>query len=319
MNNKINLSVDSGKSHTKMAWYANNDPKGNIMSDSFPTMVDEVTQLNGFLNGGTLVEDKGKLYEVGGTSEPSLEFDNTKLSELHERCIFTAIAKMLIKLNVQLHQTQYIHLAINVPLHDYMTIQNEYINQYKSRHVKLRISDKQVSFIISKVMLSPEGVGVIVRNTTSTVGSYYVIDIGGKNDTHLLFENFRPTKGKNSMTNNGVLRFLQRIASELSSQYDFTIKDIEDIALGKKQKPPLFEEVFEKHAQEWAMRIKNQAQKFSLNPHFVKIIISGGGGMLLKKQLEVVFKEFNLIFASDARFDNAKGALMRMRSNEENQ
>lgn len=312
MNDKINLSVDSGKSHTKMAWYEGNDPKENIRSDSFPTMVDEVSEPSGFLTGGTLVEYQGKLYEVGGTNEPSLESDNTKLSELHERCIFTAIAKMLIKLNAKLHQTQYIQLAINVPLHDYMTIQKDYLDQYKSRHVKLKINSKIVSFVISKVYLNPEGVGVIVRNTTSTSGSYYVIDVGGKNDTHLLFENFRPVKGKNSMTNNGVLRLLQRIASELSTQYDFTIKDIEDIALGKKEKPPLFEEVFEKHANEWAMRIKNQAQKFSLNPHFVKIIISGGGGILLKKQLEMAFKDFEMIFATDARFDNAKGALMRM-------
>jgi len=315
MNKTINLSVDSGKSHTKMAWYKHNDPTSKIMADSFSTVMDVGVQPNGFLNGGTLVEYKGILYEVGGTSEPSLESDNTKLSELHELCIFTAIAQMLIKLNLQLHQTQYIHLAINVPLHDYLNIQDEYINKYKSRHVKLRIINKQISFIISKVKLNPEGVGVIVRNTISNVGSYYVIDIGGKNDTHLLFENFRPTKGKNSMTNNGVLRLVQRIASELSSQYDYTIKDVEDIALGKKTKPPMFEEVFEKHAKEWVIRIKNQAQKFILNPHFVKIIISGGGGIFLKKQLEEVFQDFELIFAKDARFDNAKGALIRMKAN----
>jgi len=312
MNNIIYLSVDSGKSHTKMAWYEGNDREAKIKSRAFPTMIEEVSQPNSFLTGGTLVEYQGKFYEVGGASEPSLEFDNTKLGELHELCIFTAIGKVLLKLKLPHHQTQYIQLAINVPLHDYITIQKDYLNKYKSRHVKLRVDNKQVSFVISKVYLNPEGVGVIVRNTTSISGSFYVIDIGGKNDTHLLFENFRPVKGKNSMTNNGVLRLLQRIASELSSQYDFTIKDVEDIALDKKVKPPLFEEVFDKHANEWAMRIKNQAQKFSLNPHFVKIIISGGGGILLKKQLEVVFKDFDLIFASDARFDNAKGALMRM-------
>lgn len=311
MNKIINLSVDSGKSHTKMAWYDNNDSKANIMSDAFPTMV-EMTQPAGFLTGGTLVEYQGKCYEVGGTSEPSLEFDNTKLGELHELCIFTAIAKMLLKLELPHHQLQYVQLAINVPLHDYMTIQKDYLTQYKSRHVKLKFDKKQVSFVISKVYLNPEGIGVIVRNTTSTIGSYYVIDIGGKNDTHLLFENFRPVKGKNSMTNNGVLRLLQSIASELSAQYDFTIKDVEEIALGKKVKPSLFEEVFEKYASEWGIRIKNQAQKFSLNPHFVKIIISGGGGILLANQLKEVFRDFEIIFADDARFDNAKGALMRM-------
>lgn len=308
---KIYVSVDSGKSHTKVAWYRNNNTKDRIMSDSFRTVLDKNEQSTDFSSGGRLIEYRNNVYEVGGNDEPVLDSDNTKLSELHEICTLTAIAQTLIYMKVQLHHTHHIHLAINVPLSDYMNKKEDYLNKYKSKCVKLNIDNKSVSFVISDVSLNPEGVGVIVRNTTEATGSYYVIDLGGRNDTHILFENLRPTKGKNGATNNGVLRLLQHIASELSSDYDFTIRNIEDIIFSKKQKPVMFDEVFEKHAKGWAIRIRNQAQKFSLNPHFVKILVSGGGGILLREQLAEVFKDFDIIFAEDARFDNTKGALTR--------
>lgn len=157
-----------------------------------------------------------------------------------------------------------------------------------------------------------EGSGAIIKNTTTGAGDYYVIDIGGRNSTHILFSNFRPVKNRNAMTNDGILPLLQSVASDLSaSGYDYDIVDVEAIIKETKPKPSGFDELFSKYAKSHVGRIRNQVQIFKLIPEHVTLIISGGGSVVLKPFLEAEFgNEFKMIFAENGQFDNVTGGLM---------
>ena len=329
MNEEIYVSVDTGKSITKYTWMMRSKNHQNHGFDSFKTNVLETCNCD-IAESGRLVKFEGHDYMVGGNEEYFLDNDNMKLSKKHGLCIYTAIAESLMNLNIDLDQIYLIDLSINVPLTDFKNkeVKQKYENKYLSKYITLRMNGQFINFKINKVRCVYEGQGAIIRNTHTTKGYYYVLDIGGKNDTHILFENFKPVMNKNSMTNNGVLECLQSVASDLSTTHQFEIKDVERILLklleefkkenkgegNKFHYPPIptFKEIFEKHARDLVKRIRNQVQKFKLNPHFVTLIFSGGGSVILEDFLKDEFNEFEFIFAADARFDNCKGALEKV-------
>lgn len=176
------------------------------------------------------------------------------------------------------------------------------------------LNNHNIKFSISNARCFYEGQGASIRNTETDQGLYYVIDIGGKNDTHIMLDNFKPVKDKNSMTNNGLLKSLQMVASDLSiTGYEFTIKDVEDMLLGKRQRVPQLDEIFSEYATLIVKKIRNQIQKFDPNLYFTTFIFTGGGAVVLEKQIREEFKEeFNITFATDARYDNCKGALEKV-------
>jgi len=308
----IYIAIDSGKSHTKVAWYERNNPKNLIITDAFRTAATSIKPSD-FFNSGTVIKYDGCYYDVGH-NEVRLTSENSKLTMTHELCVFTGIATALVDLDMNPKETQFIKLAINVPLHDFKTDKKKYIDQYKNKAVKLILNKKPVHFIIHSVDLFYEGSGAIIKNTTTDIGDFYVIDIGGRNDTHILFSNFRPVKNRNTMTNNGVLPLLQSVANELSAGgYDYDIIDVEEIVKGVKPKPSRFDEIFSQYAKNHVGRIRNQVQTFKLIPDHVTIIISGGGSLALKPFLKEEFaNEFKMIFAKVAQFDNVCGGLLQL-------
>jgi len=325
MNKTINetkyIAVDSGKSNTKYAWFEENKPsKKNIKADSFRSIVSEVT-IDGVSTTNNLLIHRGIAYDVGGTDERALESSNSKLTDKHKLCVYTAIAKALVEMNIDdTDDIHHIDLSINVPLSEFKTLKDEYIKTYQNKEVNLELNNKKISFVIDNIRPGFEGSGAIIRNVDDETNQIHIIDIGGKNDTHISFERFeengltkfKPIKDKNGMTNNGVLTLLQLIASDLSDTYDTTINDIEKIIEGRLSKPAKFDEIFKHRAKQHTIAIKNQVQKYKLNPSFTTIIFSGGGSLLLKEQLKKAFEEYSIKIAPDAQFDNAKGMLERV-------
>jgi len=308
----IYIAVDSGKSHTKVAWYERNNPKNLMMTDVFRTTATSIKPSD-FFNAGTVIKYDGCYYDVG-QNEVKLSSENSKLTIVHELCVYTGIATALIDLDMNPKETHFVKLAINVPLHDFKTNKEKYIDQYKNKVVKLIFNKKPVHFIIHSVDLYYEGSGAIINNNATDEGDYYVIDIGGRNDTHILFSNLRPVKNRNTMTNNGVLPLLQLVANELSAGgYDYDIVDVEKIVKGAKPKPKGFDDIFSRYAKSHVGRIRNQLQTFKLIPDYVTLIISGGGSLILKPFLETEFSsEFKTIFAKSGQFDNVYGGLIKL-------
>ena len=314
MNDKklIYISIDSGKSHTKVAWYENNDLTAKMMTDVFRSVVNPIV-LNDFFNTERIIKYENTFYDVGG-DEVRLSYENSKLTMIHELCIYAGIAMALIDLKVGLQEVQPVKVAINVPLHDFKMNREKYIQKYLNKCVELTLNHKKVQFIIKEIELFYEGSGAIIKNTTTGDGDYYVIDIGGRNDTHILFSNFRPVKNRNTMTNNGILPLLQSVASELSvGGYDYEIIDVESILAGVKPKTRYFDDVFFKYAKSHVGRIRNQLQTFKIIPDHVTLIISGGGSIILRSIMEDEFgSEFKMIFAESGQFDNVTGGLMML-------
>jgi len=310
------ISVDTGKSHTKYAWFKNNKPETkNIESAKFKSVVNETT-FDELTNQDTLITYDSKVYDVGGTDGRTLESTNSKLSEHHKLCTYTAIANALAMAGTSNRETHIVDLSINVPLADFKTIKDDYIKEYKGKAISVLVNQKKIDFLISNVRASYEGSGAAVRNIKGGINNAHIIDIGGKNDTHISFESVdrqvKPVRDKNGMFNNGVLTLLQIIASDLSENYDVTIEDVEKIISGNLNKLENYDEVFNKRATSHVALIKNQVQKYKLNPMFTKLILTGGGSLLLRNQLEKAFSEYNPIFSKDAQFDNVKGALERV-------
>ena len=309
------IAVDSGKSATKYAHFHKNQPgKKNIKAGSFKSIITEAT-LDELAGADNLVVHRGIAYDVGGTDERALESNNTKLTDAHKLFVYTAIAKALLAMEMEIDDIDEMHqidLSINVPLAEFKKLKDEYTKEYRGKEVTIELNNQVISFTIANVRLGYEGSGAVIRNVDDETKISHIVDIGGQNDTHITFEGFKPIKGKNDMTNNGVLTLLQRIASDLSDAYNVTINDVERIIEGKLSKPVAFDEVFKKRAAQHVTMIKNQVQKYQLNPLFVTIIFSGGGSLLLKEQLKKAFEEYTTKFSDDAQFDNSKGMLERV-------
>jgi len=317
MKNEIKyISVDTGKSHTKYAWFEGSvlDVK-NIKADSFKSVISEIAP-DELTRRETLITYDNKTYDVGGNDGRALESSNSKLSNHHKLCTYVAIAKALLRISENNRSTHIIDLSINIPLAEFKIKKEEYIQGYKGKVVSIMINNKKIDFMIGNVRASYEAAGAAVRNIKDGINNAHIIDIGGKNDTHISFENVddqvKPVKDKNGMFNNGVLTLLQTIASDLSTDFDVTIEDVEKIIAGNLSKPENYDRVFDQRTTSHVAMIKNQVQKYKLNPMFTKLILSGGGSLLLRNQLEIAFSEYKPIFSSDAQFDNVKGALERV-------
>ena len=130
----IFVAVDSGKSHTKVAWYEWNNPKQLMLTDIFRTVATPITKSD-FFNADMIVKYEDCYYDVGH-HEIRLTSDNSKLTMAHELCVYTG-ATALLDLNVNLKETQFVKLAVNVPLHDFKIDKRKYIDLYKNKAVKM--------------------------------------------------------------------------------------------------------------------------------------------------------------------------------------
>lgn len=316
--NIIYISCDAGMSDTKYAWF---NMDGSILAESMSTVMtkNDVNEDSTFKGDSYLVKYNNESYLIGGSQDYELDNNNSKLTLTHELCVYTSIANVILKMNLPLNMIHCVDLSLNLPLEDFKQEKQkeEYIKKYLNKQINITVNGIAVQFTISNVRCYYEGQGTMIVNDNTENGYFYIIDIGGKNDTHILFKNFSPEKGKNSMTGNGVLTLLQNIATDLSIKYnyDFSIQDIKDIITGINPRIDGFNESFNKHSEKLVKQIKNQIQKFRPNLAFTQFIFTGGGTVVLKDQLTQIFKDgYNIIISQDAQFDNCKGALMKIKA-----
>ncbi len=311
--NLIFISVDSGKSGNKFSWL---NQHHQIESDVFATLAKETTDST-FSGDSDLLEINGKFYLVGGTGEYALDNDHSKLSQTHELCVLNSVAKVVSeKLNLSKQEDSYnVVLSVNVPLADFKSVvKNKYIELYQDKEFNLKLNDKEVSFKIVGLELFFEGQGAIIRNHQLAGKQILVYDIGGKNDTMLLFgSNGKPIAGKNDMNYDGLLVMLQHIADDLRRKYNtkFSIQEIEQMVLGFN-KVEGFDTLFDQHAAEWVKKFKSQVMKLGVNTQLTTLLFTGGGSVALNKHLKEEFKEYKDVqFSNDGKYDNATGGLIK--------
>lgn len=314
----IFVSCDSGKSASKYSWLNTNH---QIESDVFPTLSREVTSSESTFTDSNLLTIDKKSFLVGGTGDYNLDNDHSKLGPTHELCVITSIAKVLVeKLNLPYNENEPydVVLSVNVPLEDFKQTEKEkYLELYEQgKEFDVKLGDNRISFRLKAVELFFESQGAILRNQQLKGKPVLVYDIGGKNDTYILYnEDGRPVAGQNDMAYNGLLLMLQHIADDLRRKHKttFTLQSVEKMVLGTGNKADGFDESFDRHATEWVKRFKTEVMKLQqVNTQLTHIIFSGGGSLALQKYLQKEFSEYkNVYFSNDGKYDNAHGGLIR--------
>lgn len=312
----IPIAVDTGMAHTKYCVIKN----GQFEADAFATIVEEIkaTDEN---SDGIRIEMGGRFYVVGANGVYEQTERDTKLEDKHYLATYTAIAKSLEKMGVIPNQLYRISLSINIPVTEFKNknIKEQYIQRYMNKQVHLTLNENQsYSFIIAEVTPFFESQGYLLRNldkyadTPDQIKQVYVVDLGGRSDSHAYFRSLKPQSDYCVTGRRSVISMLENMAIELGGFY--TAKDVEDIARGRlTPKPENFEAIFEKYARAYMQQIKNHMIIKQINLKMTDLVFTGGGSGLLAKHIHEFFATSakSLAISSDGQFDNCKGALKR--------
>ncbi|MCL1949019.1 MAG: hypothetical protein FWF59_04730 [Turicibacter sp.] len=323
----IPISVDTGMAHTKYCIIKN----GQFEADSFATIIEEI-QATDENSDGIRIELGGRYYVVGANGVYEQTERDTKLEDKHYLATYTAIAKSLEKLEVLSNQVYRIALSINIPVTEFKNknIKDQYVQKYLNRQVHLTLNEtKAFSFVIAEVTPFFESQGYLLRNldkyadTVDQIKQVYVVDLGGRSDSHAYFRSLKPQSDYCVTGRRSVISMLENMAMELGGFY--TAKDVEDIARGRlTPKPEAFDAVFEKHARHYMQQIKNHLIIKQVNLKMTDLVFTGGGSGLMAKQIHEFFATTakSLAISNDGQYDNCKGALKRavnLRSNQATQ
>lgn len=318
------VSIDSGKAQTK--WAIHNPRTGQGIKGVFPTTIKPI---NGEQFGKikTHVHYNGQGYSVGDPKNlkhtPS---ETSKLTPTHEICIYTAVAKALQAVGANLNQTQSIHLCLNVPLRDYkieterQKYQNRYFQAENQETVSLTVDGQLVNFVVSDLMLAYEGQGALIQASIQhpelnlEEGYVLLADIGGHNDSVLLFEDFAPVSEQNDALLNGVLQVFSSVSKTLTQKYDvrITMNDVELLSKGEHKFANQFsdfETIYNNKAEELLTNIEDNINSNTLNPRFTQFIFAGGGSQALKELIPHYFGQYNYMILEDSQFANCLGML----------
>lgn len=326
----IHISVDSGKGGSKYAFLNQNS---EISTDVIVTNVKEIPVDDEFQGSADKVifhyEDGDKAFAVGSDEDDLFsDNENTKLLEKHEVCIYTCIAKVLTQhLSLNLDNEINVSLTVNVPLAEFKLpqVKQQYLDTYRNKTISLTINNRKVTFKIAKISVFYESQGAIIRNSQlinkeDELSYILVVDCGSRNDTHVLFNNkIAPVKGKNAMGRSGINNALRRLVEDLETEFedDFTIPQVESALLGKSRFKCITREEllkkFEPHAVKLAEKIRAKSNACEVNKNITDVVFTGGASMVLRNQLEKAYQAdgYTVYFSADARFDNARGALIK--------
>lgn len=338
----IKVSCDSGRSGSKYAFVTRT---GEIQADVITTVVTDANGDEAGFTGDTDVVSiegipgiEGKWFVGGIEGDLTFNHDESKLNSTHEIAIYTTIARTLIvHLGLDLTKVHNVELSVNIPLEDFKVadIKSQYIEMYSQKDefgqpkvVKVTLNDKTVAFKIVAVKPYFEGQGAIIRNMNlvnkeSVINYVFCSDLGSRNDTHILFNGLKPTP-KNHMSGNGSNRALRQLAAKIYNitKDSYTVTQVEEILLGKLTintlKKEEIQELFEPIGMELANAIKSQIDMHSIQRSSTPVLFTGGTSIILRPYLKKVMSNdenpnlaYTIYFSDDARFDNAKGALIK--------
>lgn len=317
------ISIDSGKASTKWATY---DAKsGKPIKGVFPTTYKPIKG-DRFGKYPILVRYNSQMYSVGNPADLSVPKETSKLKVEHEICIYTAVAKALKAQGANLNQTQSVHLCLNVPLCDYKNsverkkYRDKYYQEENPHTISLELDGEMVNFVISGLTLSYEGQGSMIyaaiehEEMNLEEGDVLLTDIGGHNETILLFSDFAPVPDYNDALLNGVLKMFDRVSRRLTQHYDspYTIHHVELLSKGEhrhQNEIKDFDEIYEECARELAERIKNSATNNVEIVNLTTFVFAGGGAQALKPFIEEAFHGLKYVILENSQYANCLGML----------
>lgn len=311
MNQKLVISVDSGKHSTKLTYL---DRQQIMKKEHFPSTFKEVMKKDD-LSIGFYVEYKGKKYHIGDKVDHTTYSTNSKLCEDTELFVYSAIARAIKAMKFNSAMVIDVFLALNIPLNEYRisSERNKYIEHYQNSIKTIMYDDTEYTINIRAIDPYFESQGVILRyyNQYSVMERVYVIDIGGKNDTHSFFEFGRINGIHTNMFNNGILSMLGKLQMAMnreSNTANYSINDIEYMIRNKKYVGN-FLELYKIHAIELLNEILLSTTKTGVNLNLTHVVFTGGGALLLEPFIEEVFENIEYELKEDCYEDNSVGGL----------
>lgn len=311
------ISIDCGMAQTKYAYV--NQRTQTIEVDVFQT-ISAPYDPNVLHTPELLLTLEDETFVIGDSDYPhALPHENTKLTKLHQRCVYTAIAKSLMNLTMNTAQTLSVHLCLNVPLEEFRDKNRlrAYEEAYRGQTVMLELNQQLVRFVIDRVTLNYEGQGAIFhacqQNEELKTGLVCLTDVGGFNDSCICLSSLRPITNANRAMSNGVLRLFYNVACELSqnpANGRLTKFDVERMSKGEHDFIATgFEEVYHRQATKLVHEIRENVLNNASNPHQTTFVFSGGGSQALAPQIRQAFEGYNILILANAQYDNCIGML----------
>lgn len=308
--NDILIAVDSGKNSTKCLCNYNEKEYSSI----FRTKVQEATNVDIDLNSNFFnVHFQGKSYLVGDVvGEDKVSYAITKNTIDHRIAIYTAITRMLSKLNSRQGAT--IQLAVNFPISLFRDrllkdmFKHEIMNN--GELIILNVNNQLFTFRISKIMVINESIGPIYsRISQFRVKDSLVIDIGSLNVSIACYNGVQYDLNSMISLDKGISTLQNKIAEKLTEKFGIYINSDDALRIlkngylivrGEKQEKSV--EIIQSLTHEHVQDIINQAMGKGISFNNRDIIIIGGGSIILKDLLQ---KEFPLAtFEENPQFAN---------------
>ena len=319
------ISIDSGKSSTK---WATVDPKtGQLHKGVFPTVT---KGLHGEQFGKIerLVRYNGQQISVGDTRDlVHVPTETSKLRPEHEVCIYTAVAEALKALGVNNNQTQAVKLCLNVPLRDYkdkeerQKYQEKYFQPENPQTVSIEVSGQLYNYTIQQLWMCYEGQGSLIKAAIEhedmglDQGEVLLCDVGGCNDSIVLFSDLSPVNGRNSALRNGVLKLFKAVADDLAQALDYdsvSIHDVELLSKGCHKDASIyegFEGFYEARVEELMDKIASTILRVCIEPRRTTFVFAGGGAQVLKQAIKTRFQDYKYVILNDSQYANCLGML----------
>lgn len=321
INSKIDkiIIVDPGKNTVNALCF---DSNFNLIEHvAFPSVTQRKRSFRDIDSSSDLqfqVEYQDEKFLVGEGILTGFNFETSKNTMHHKICIDTAIAYFVDNNNER------IHLVVGYPSSDYTNPeqQEEYIKLIKENTGHIVVNGEEKSFIITDVVVKPEGVAMKPRIQQVPGQKVKVIDIGGENINYRYYDEKGNTLESESLDKLGVNHLESFIKTKLRKYVKVKDIDVNSIDYLKAVSDCKIDEVLDKDISDFEnshefmrevvldfvdMIIDGlDAKGVSLYRRGTKFLFTGGGSMLLKPYLEETLKNSKdyLVFSNTAYWDN---------------
>lgn len=315
---KTCIAVDSGKYMTKAVMAVNKDDPSKDKVLSFRTSVSEHSKDIGITSDTASVEFNGTTYDVGVLQAKMTDSSSSKNTETHKICIYTAIARLLGKDDMN------VSVAIGCPLDIFINVneKEKYIKNILPLNevIEIKINGIVIKFRIIEANVYPESAGLIYLNIKDYKEKIInVIDIGGLNVNGCQFDKLRPVVTSIFTKNLGGNTLVEDLRDYLATTEGVDRSTLWDNELEhwiKNNEIPNFEEgrkiIAEKKLKK-ANDILEACKDKQWNLKFSTTVFTGGTSELLKEEVKKVFGVTDAAFYKDPIFSNAKGFLKMIR------
>lgn len=321
INSKIDkiIIVDPGKNTVNALCF---DSNFNLIGHvAFPSVTQRKRSFRDIDSSSDLqfqVEYQDEKFLVGEGILTGFNFETSKNTMHHKICIDTAIAYFVDNNNER------IHLVVGYPSSDYTNPeqQEEYIKLIKENTGHIVVNGEEKSFIITDVVVKPEGVAMKPRIQQVPGQKVKVIDIGGENINYRYYDEKGNTLESESLDKLGVNHLESFIKTKLRKYVKVKDIDVNSIDYLKAVSDCKIDEVLDKDISDFEnshefmrevvldfvdMIIDGlDAKGVSLYRRGTKFLFTGGGSMLLKPYLKETLKNSKdyLVFSNTAYWDN---------------